>query len=63
VTLEVWGEDIALPTFIATFAIRFEPAVVEFVDFEPGDFFEQQALHQRGVHGADATSRGGVGST
>ncbi|MEW6681613.1 MAG: hypothetical protein AB1451_01625 [Nitrospirota bacterium] len=42
-TLEVWGEDIALPTFIATFGIRFEPAVVEFVDFEPGDFFEQQA--------------------
>jgi hypothetical protein len=44
VTMEVWAESIAQPTFIATFGIRFEPAVVEFVGFEPGDFFEQQAL-------------------
>jgi len=43
ITLEVWGENIAQPTFIATFGVRFEPAVVEFVGFEPGDFFEQQA--------------------
>ena len=41
VTLEVWGENIALPTFGARFGVRFEPAVAEFVGFEPGDFFEQ----------------------
>jgi hypothetical protein len=44
VTLEVWGEDIAQPAVRTTFTIRFDPAVLQFVDFEPGDFFEQQAL-------------------
>lgn len=43
-TLEVWGETIALPAFRTTFTIRFAPASVEFVGFERGDFFEQQAL-------------------
>jgi hypothetical protein len=43
VTVEVWAEDIALPTFLTTFAIRFDPAMVAFDNFEEGDFYEQQA--------------------
>jgi hypothetical protein len=41
-TVEVRAEFIALPAFRTTFTLRFDPAVVEFVDWEPGDFFEQQ---------------------
>ncbi len=43
-TLEVWGKAIAVPAVRTTFTIRFNAAVVQFVDFEPGDFFEQLAL-------------------
>jgi len=43
-TVEVWGENIAVPAFLTRFTIRFNPSMVEFVGFEVGDFFEQQAL-------------------
>ncbi len=43
-TVEVRAEEIALPAFRATFTIRFDPAVAEFVGWEAGDFFEQQAM-------------------
>ncbi len=41
-TVVVRADDIALPAFRATFTLRFDPAVVEFVEWESGDFFEQQ---------------------
>lgn len=44
VAVEVWGENIAQPAVRTTFSIRFDPAVLQFVDFEPGDFFEKHAL-------------------
>lgn len=44
VVLEVRGADIAQPAFRTTFAIRFDPAILQFEGFEPGDFFEQQAF-------------------
>lgn len=44
-TVVVQAEAITLLAFRTTFTLRFEPAVVEFVGWEPGDFFEQRTAH------------------
>lgn len=43
-TVVVQAEDIALPAVRMTFTILFDQSVLEFADWEAGDFFEQQAM-------------------
>jgi hypothetical protein len=41
-TVDVQADAIALLAFRTSFTLRFDPAVIEFVGWEPGDFFEQR---------------------